>query len=422
MGKPLQRRRALVGAPRWGWAAALCWALAAGAQPPDRLMQPRLRNDAGVLSFSGDHLFLVESEISMPVVRAGPLVGYTRLAVSSPFLLLDDTDGAQSVRLERVETVGDFGAGLRLADFLGASLFGRYHTFAIADRPGSASAWGLGAGLGTAALLPEPTLTVAGRLAGGWMFDTQDVEASWFLDARAAVRLFRVRMPFAVHRVAAPFVSLNASASSINSSERFRPFVQAGPSLEWVTPAGNELGLTLRWCENHDNPFAPELDQGLLLGFSIAGSDLGRDPDGAAQAPVLLPAIAGGLEGGSSRHMRFWKIHPYVELLAAQALGRPWTAVVDYEHHQEYGALDSTFYTVSVGVETPVGGGRADRIGGRLGRPARLGIDYLHRSDHALDPGRDTMATERGYLTEDGYLLHLSSRNLFPRLRLESAG
>jgi hypothetical protein len=100
------------------------------------------------------------------------------------------------------------------------------------------------------------------------------------------------------------------------------------------------------------------------------------------------------------------------EIHDALVFNHPITAVLWYESRQEYrpGDFDNVSYSISFGAQTRIG--LASFLS--QGKPLIAGVEYLHRSAHALAPAASRVPPPE--------VLPHDSLNLGPRFRLQTLG
>jgi hypothetical protein len=136
-----------------------------------------------------------------------------------------------------------------------------------------------------------------------------------------------------------------------------------------------------------------------------------------------LPLVWGGYDVGAGASRRVTRFEMNVELIDLLIAEHQFTGVLWYESRQEHcdGDFDNIAYSVTIGMQTPL------NLESPLsqGQPLVLGADFLHRSDHSLNPGANRTADiGRPALIGDTTqnLLDHGSVNLMPRLRLQTLG
>ena len=376
---------------------------------------PTFRSYAGAfLARSDTHNFFVESELTLPIIHEGPSTLYYRHQESTPFL--DLHRGVQAEQLyEREEGQIDF----VLSPYVRLIFVGGYESVKHEDRAGSLSGFELGGGIGSP-LKTEDMRIHWYALAGGYL-QHSDLDSDWWTDLFGSYRVYTfVKDEYLASKYRAS-VNLAGRVESSNDGGRFRGLYRVGPELQMLTANGNVANLSLDWYHNDNDPFYGSKENGVLLGFDVTSS---RDDAYVFDArdkrePGWFPLVWGDYDLGFGGSKRTQRLAMNVELVDFNIAAHQFTGFIWYETHQEHRADDyqNISYSVTLGVQTEIG---LESVLSQ-GQPLLAGVDFLHRSDHALSPEGSRVAVE-GKPTPIGPLLKNGSDNLLPRFRLQTRG
>ncbi len=382
------------------WAIALWAASTVFAEDP---ALPTARSFAGAFIGEGDHNYFVESELRLPVRLDDRLALAYHYREATPFL--DEAGGIQAEVLTRRQEAE---IGFALSDNLRLIAAGGYRSTYREDGPGFLSAYAVGAGIGSP--LSRDGQRLQWSVTGGAFVSRRGTGDDWWLDARGSWRAWEFAQ--AAYRQI-PFraaLTLTADFEFANDGSRLQPFFRVGPAVELLTANGNRALFQLQWYHNDNNAFAGGDENAFLFGLNVISS---VETNFTARSPLerergWLPLIWGAYDLGFASTRSVSRFEMNVELIDFAIAGQPFTGVIWYESRQEYrvgGDFDNIAYSVALGAQTPVG---------PESYPLVAGADFLHRSDHALNPSAQRVAP--------GALLDNGSHNLLPRLRLQTAG
>ena len=376
---------------------------------------PTFRSFAGAfLTKEHKHNFFVESELELPIVRQGPVTVYYRHQEATPFLDLDR--GIQAEQFyEREEGQADF----VLSPYVRMILVGGYEAVKREDRSGAFNAFALGGGFGSP--LNADSDRLHWYVLGGAYVRRTNIDSDWWADFFGSYRIYDfVRDEYMDSKYRAS-LALAGRVESSNNGGRFQGLYRVGPELQLTTANGNRASLALDWYHNDNNPFYGSDENGLLLGFEVTSS---RDDKYVFDArekrePGWFPLVWGDYDVGFSTSKRMQRLAMNVEIVDFDIAQQRFTGFIWYETHQEHRADDfqNISYSVTLGVQSVVG---LESLLSQ-GQPLVAGLDFLHRSDHALDPNANRVADD-GQNTSIGPLLRNGSINLLPRLRLQTRG
>ena len=200
------------------------------------------------------------------------------------------------------------------------------------------------------------------------------------------------------------------------------PFtLRVGPELVFPTRQGNDLSLFAHYWTNQNHPFAATQDEdATLLGIAVSSPAWGDSLDTSTQVGKLqgAPSIGGRYDLGFSSDFWLSQFDLYGDAFTFEAFTRPWSFVIDYSHRRKLGFADedpqNTAYWVMVGLETPL-------PWAPTGVPVIAGLDFTHRSDHALDVPKQQILAPGAPLDPNVDRIQSTDINVFPRLRLETA-
>jgi hypothetical protein len=135
--------------------------------------------------------------------------------------------------------------------------------------------------------------------------------------------------------------------------------------------------------------------------------------------PGWFPMIWGAYDASVGADRRVTRFEMNVEAVDFHIAEHLYTFAIWYESHQERrdGDFDNISYSVTLGVQTSLGWESPLS----QDQPLVAGVDFLHRSDHALNPDADRVAAV-GEPTSIGPLIVNGSMNLLPRFRLQTIG
>jgi hypothetical protein len=368
---------------------------------------PMIRSFAGAFLGSHAHDFFVESELRLPIVQVAPFGLYYDYRESTPFLR--ELGGVHAEVLYRRQWLeGNF----KLNDQLRLIAVGGYLSSYAVDTPGLMSAYALGGGIGSPAASDGGPL-IWHVLAGGYA-SRRDLQADWWTDVYASWRMMEFARDRYLDSDFTASLRLIADVESVNDGADFNAFYKIGIALQLLTANANRCAVQLLWYHNDSNPFFGEQENGFLLGLDVNSSLASNYTFQARRERQrgLFPLIWGAYDVGAATSRRISRFEMNAELIDVEIAQHPFTGIVWYESRQEYrnGDFENIAYSVTLGIQTPIG---LESIASH-GDPLIAGFDFLHRSDHALNPDADRVAP--------GQLLDNGSHNLLPRLRLQTLG
>jgi hypothetical protein len=355
--------------------------------------------------FNSEHSYQAESQVHLPLLRV------------EPFSLSYDEREVTPVLRERSQTQllttrNDLTADFNIAEPLRLIAVGGYHRTAFEDRPGSFGAYEIGGGIGSPIRPEWPRLewwAVAGGYAG-----RDRLAADWWTDLHAEWRVYEFGEGQMLETSFQPSLGLAADVESANTGDRFRALYRIGPVLEVMSANGNRARFEARWYANDGNPFFETRYSGLFLGVGVTGA-LEKDAvfDARDHRPIgWLPLIWGRYDVGYGGDRSIQRTELDAEIHDIKLADQIITAVLWYESRQEFRSadFDNVSYSVRFGLQTAIG---LESLVSQ-GKPLVAGIEYLHRSAHALAPEAERVPP--------GETLPHSSLNLAPRFRLQTRG
>ncbi|MEI6084049.1 MAG: hypothetical protein WCS70_07075 [Verrucomicrobiota bacterium] len=351
----------------------------------------------------GSHSYIAESWLDLPVLRLEPVTVAYRYAESTPFL----KDNAQAQLLyARYELAAE----LTLCEQARFITVGGYQQTQYEDRPGSLSAYVVGGGFGSG----RGRSWLEWSVVGGGYLSRERLDSDWWANVHGVWRIWQGKDKEAFGGTFKPAWGLAVDIESSNAGAAFRARYQIGPVLEVLSANGNQVRFEARWYHTDNNPFFEDRDTGLLLGVSVkAEFDQDKILKARDERPTgILPVVWGQYDigYGNARAVQTFEMNAEVHdyMIGEQRI----TAVVWYESQQEQrdGDYDNITYSVSPGLQTPIG--LASPVS--QGQPLVLGCDYEHRSGHALAPDAARVPP--------GTVLERNSVNIFPRLRIQTLG
>ncbi len=397
----MNKRRTWLGNLRFAIVLIL-WVLGARAED---LPPPTFDSMIGGLLPSGHHSYITESHLELPLFHVEPLTISYRYGETTPFL-------KENAQAELLYTRYDLEADLKLCDFAQLIAIGGYRGMQLEDRPGSLSAYAVGAGLGSPWRRERAWLEWS--VLVGTYLSRERLNADWWADLHAVWIVHQFSERQVIETTNYPALGLALDIESANEDEAFHARYRIGPVLDIVSANGNQIRFQARWYRTDGDPFYQDRDTGLLLGVEVdALLDKDKLFNAREDRPVgLLPLVWGqyNIGYGDERMVEEFEldaeIHDY--MIGDHLL----TGVLWYQSRQEQDSdgFDNMSYSVSPGVQTPIG--LASPLS--QGEPLVLGCDYLHRSGHALDPDASRVPV--------GGFLERSSVNIAPRLRLQTIG
>jgi len=378
------------------------------------LSLPTFRSFAGAFLISRDHNFFVESRVDLPLLHYEKwTLSYTHQE-STPFLDVD-----HGVRASLLYARNELQLELQPVDWLRVFALGGYRRSGFEDRAGELSAAVYGVGLGSPRRSDEERWRWLVWMGG--YGSRRGLEGRWWANAESSLLLFDFAQDRYLGSKFRASAMLSGELDAVATDSGFHGLYQIGPEIRFYTANSNRANLQARWYYNDENPFYGFDENGLLFGFQVSSS---HDDDyvlhaRAKRQPGWFPLVWGDYDVGVGHRRSLTRFTMNVEAVDFLVLNHPITLAAWYENRQEYrrGDYDHVSYSVTFGLQSPVG------LESPLsqGDPLVAGLDFYHRSDHALDPNADRVAT-RGTATSIGPLLENGSMNLLPRLRLQTIG
>src|SRR5882724_3949286 len=185
--------------------------------------QPAIESMIGGWLFSPSHSYMTESQVQLPLLHVEPLTVSYRYREMTPVF----KQGAQT---QLLFSRHDLEADLTLNEDLRLITVGGYHHTALEDRPGSLSAYAIGAGLGSA-IHPELPSVEWSAVAGHYL-SRDRLEADWWADLHLHWRAYQFNERQMLETPFRPSLGLAADVESANDDTRFRAVYKVGPVLE----------------------------------------------------------------------------------------------------------------------------------------------------------------------------------------------
>ncbi len=385
--------------------AAICTCLlgvVAGAE--DRL-QPTVSVTAGQFLLHNSHDNIVQTDVILPVFRSEPVTLRYHYREITPFW-------QENSQAQLLYTRHQFQADIKLTGDIGLIAVGGYRRSAAQDRAGSLGAGTVGLGVGSLPQSTPPTLEWS--VVAGSFFCRDDLAANWWFDAHAAWRFHTFAERQSLDIKYRSSLGLLANVEAVNEDASLRGHYQIGPFLDFLTANGNRARIFAGWYFADGNPFYEDRESALLGSIQINSS---------LDKPALfnarddrprgwLPLVWGEYDLGWGGNRTLQRTELDAEIQDMLIAGHRVTGRVWYETRHEYqrGDFDNISYSVSAGVQTEVG--LASVLS--QGQPLVAGLEYLHRSAHALaaDP---TRVPPSGFIPRNNI-------NVGPRLRLQTLG
>ncbi|MCG3149694.1 MAG: hypothetical protein PCFJNLEI_03159 [Verrucomicrobiae bacterium] len=324
---------------------------------------------------SRDHSYIAESWLDLPVLRVEPLTLTYRYAETSPFF-------KENAQAQLLYARYELQAELTLCDQARLLAVGGYRQTQFQDRPGSLSAYVVGAGLGS----PRGRSWLEWAVVAGGYLSRERLDSDWWADGHAIWRVWQGAERNAFGGPVRPAVGLAVDVESANEGGAFRARYRVGPVVEMLSANGNQLRFEARWYHTDGNPFYEDRDSGLVLGVGVeAAFDQDKVLNARDERPSgLLPVVWGQYSVGYGNARAIQKFEVNAEVHDIKIRDHRITPIVWYESRQEQrdGDYDNISYCVSPGIQAPIG--LASPVS--QGQPLVLGVDYLHRSAHALAP------------------------------------
>ena len=390
------------------------WSLLASIAAADDPMAPSFQSTAGAFVSGGRHDYFVESELRLPLVEVAPAIFSYHYRETTPFVELEGR-----LRADVLYRRNELQADLKLNDSLRLIVVGGYESTGFIDRHGLLGAYALGAGIGSSPASDSGRFNWS--LLAGKYISRQDTEVDWWSDLHLSWRVWEFGMGHYRESVFYPCLVLNANVESANQGDRFQALYKIGPELQLMTANNNRASAQFQWYHNDNNRFYGRDEDGWLFNFRVDSTletnyvfNARQECNTGWPRPERgwLPLIWGAYDVGIGSTRRISRFEMNVELVDVAIRDQLFTGFVWYESRQEYriGDFDNIAYSVTLGLQTPIG---LESVASH-GDPLVLGADFLHRSDHSLNPDA-TRVPAAGWIDN-------GSHNLLPRLRLQTAG
>jgi len=372
--------------------------------PAEDRTQPTIDAMTGPLFF-GDHLYLAESRVHLPIWRAEQFSLTYRQHEVTPVL----REGKQT---QLLRTRNQFEGDWSLNDYLRMIAVGGYQHTALEDRAGSLGAYEFGFGVGSPIGRERPWLEWS-MVAGGYA-DRQNLNADTWADLHLVWRVHEFAEGQMYETSFRPSIGLAVDIESSNDDGDFNALYRIGPVFDFLSATGNRLRFRAQYHGNDGNPFFETSYSSMFLGVEVSASlDEKVLFNAREHRPTgLLPLVWGQYDAGFGGDRSVQRTELTAEIHDIKLASHVFTPVLWYESRQEYrpGDFDNVSYSISFGAQTWVG--LASPLS--QGQPLVLGLEYLHRSAHALDPSANRVPPPT--------VLPHDSVNIFPRVRLQTLG
>ena len=378
--------------------AALAGVAAAGGLPvaAGDAGATRLDGRAGVLGGTDRMRYWVETGFTIELSIAPAWLASYVHTERSIFLDLDRAPPSGTIQLDRTSSrdlfhiLGESSPGTGFGIFLG-------HLRAdLADRPGAART----AVAGPALRLGLPAVRTELALAAGATLASDGIEE----DTWTRLTL-RAGMP-------APWelLGLDLEYEALGDPWPRGGYIEVGPSLE--VPAGDvSLDLAFHFVRIEDQPFLTVDDEGWGFWIRMIAEDGGsrRDASSASIEAGGEYLLGMGNEGAT---------HRFLAETRCRIPETGWGARLEYEARRDLGHDPTGAYRVALG---PTASLRLPAVTGGEPRAGWISLEFLHRSDHALDADPQRLAGA-AYPSDLGPMIEHTNVNIFPRLTLATQG
>ena len=349
----------------------------------------------GVLGGTDRLRYWVETRISLELSIAPSWFAVYEHTERAIFLDLDRAPPSGTIQLDRASSSDLLQVGRDLAPGIDVGLALGYARADRADRPGAVRT----AILGPAMRWHLPALRTDLAAVAGAALAVEGLED----DTWTRLSL-RTGMP-------SPWdaLGLEAEYEALGDPWPTGGYLEVGPFAEF--PAGRvHLGLAVHYVRVDNQPLLTLDDSG--WGFWLRMRADGSESCEASTDPVQAGGgyrFGVGDEGETSRFLAEARYH--------QPEAR-WAGFLEYAARRDFGRDPTGTYRVALGP------------GARLGLPALLGCDprdgwvaleFLHRSDHALDPDPERVARSADP-SDLGPMIEHTNVNIFPRLTFATDG
>lgn len=356
--------------------------------------EPTFRTQGGLFLLGAHHEYFVETELRVPVLQLGPVGAAVHYRETTPFVRYQQI-GLPELLYRQADAQFDWqwNDHLRLIGLLGE--VGRERQ----DTPGQSRAGIAGAGIGS----PVEDGPWRWSVLGGGYFARQHLAADAWLQAEAAWRFLTWRQDRYRDTDFCTGLELQATFDALHLPGRWGVNWKVGPALQLQTASGNRASLQLLWYHNDDHVLLGRNGDGLVLGLEFRSLPATKRVERVAG---WFPLLWGAYEAGVGVDRQVTRYELNSEVVDFNVFDQPVTLAFWYESRQEHltGDYDNIAYTFTIGLQTPL----------PVEWPLVAGLDWLHRSDHSLNPRADRVPV--------GGRIVNGNHNLVPRLRLQTRG
>jgi hypothetical protein len=353
----------------------------------------RLKGTAAVITSADQLRYWVENGLAVRWSPSGAWYAGFEHTDREVFLDLDRAPPSGTIQLDRSSTLDMVHVGMGTGPHVEAGLALGYARADLADRPGSLRT----AIFGPSLRLEAPSLHTKLAIVAGATAARRGIEDdSW---TRLSVR---TEIP-----VGKPSLGFEIQYEALGSPWPAGGYLRGGPFLS--IPAGDvTVESALHYVRVDDQPLVTRDDRGWGFWLGLRGDGPRTAPDGFLLAHGSY-RLGAGNEGETSR-------------MAAEVGWRPsgsaGGARLEYVARTDSGRDPAGTYRVALGPTAHFG------MPGCLGAPPREGrvaLEFLHRSDHALDAEPERVAL-LGVPSDLGPMIEHTNVNIFPRLTLATDG
>jgi len=386
----------------------------------DALPGPSIKAKGGAYA-SGDHSFIVEDEIIMPLWKMNKLFLYQVRKDNTPFV----RETGQQV--EALNSLDELRVDYEFSEDIALRTGGAYQRSLQADSVGREEAFKAIIGAGT------PYRSLGKRLEwyaeAGPYIGTDNVDADWFLDGFVRYRVWDLYFLEGSKNIShRPGLDIEAKVVTANEGTDIGYLAEVGPTFGITTVNGSRLDLFAHYYGNHDNDFYMQNDDGVLFGFAIEsrretplGTTIADWRDGDILSKVWGQYDIGfGFDGD---YLDQFNVH--ADIFNFQMAGQPVTFYLDYANRRFYGGdsdFDNSLYDVDLGLRTPLEMTDGWEIMSN-GQPLLVGAELFHRSDHVFDADAALVASQNK--ASSGYPNRYDkegSINQLPRVKITTTG
>ncbi len=390
-----------------GWAVVSVFA-AAPAHAQERVPDPaqatgRIRGGGAAVAGADRMRYIVDTSIRLgirPETTGPSIAGFYRERLT--FLELDAAPASGPIQLDRVSQLLYAGGYLPPLDGWSLGLVGGVAGARAADTIGEYRVGFVGPGL----VLNLPARGIEAECIAAPAFDTRGVDTdAWYLLDMAWTPSF-----------ASGWITLDLRYEGLGDPSPSGGAWEGGAVLHLMPNRPRSVDLALRYVSVEDQPLFSFDDDG--WGFWI---ELQADPSSDGTGPGDSEGAAGSLLASGSLRLGLGD-DGYTSRFGARAFwrapGRNYGFHVDYCARTDVSDDPIGMFAVSLGPALEFATPPPPLEG-----PERIlvGLEFLHRSDHALDADPGRLAAS-GHYTDLGSMVEHTNINIVPRLFLTTSG